>query len=253
MAGVCGSDRHGIPVTLPQYSTTIGALLGQVNMQEIGVFVVSAPSGTGKTTLNRMLTKKYPNVEISVSLTTRAIRDGERDGFDYHFVNQREFTKHVDAGEMLEWAKVHDHYYGTSLIEIRRIQELGHIPLLEIDVQGWSQARQKLRKAIAVFVLPPSVETLWERLTGRGTDSEQVRWRRLQNARQEIAESTQYQHFIVNDSLDQAFRELESILIDGAAPRLSYSEGCQWSRKLLDDFEKSAFIKELRQRFGERQ
>jgi guanylate kinase len=248
-----------------EYSTTISGfsqscvtfLTSSVSAKEIGemnqrgVFVVSAPSGTGKTTLNRMLTKKYPNVEIAVSLTTRLIREGEREGFDYHYVSREEFMSHVNRGEMLEWAEVHDNFYGSSLVEISAIQSRDHTPLLEIDVQGWEQARSKLRKATSVFILPPTIEAIWQRLEIRGTDSESTRWRRLKNARKEIELAKNYEHFIINDDVDHAFTQLEAILIRETGGEISRQQGLDLCQRLLRQFHGSELIARLKSMYGE--
>ncbi len=215
------------------------------------IFVVSAPSGTGKTTLNTMLIKRYPHVRFSVSLTTRPKRPNEKDGADYYFVSKEEFQKRIDAGEMLEWANVFGNLYGTSQHELERISEAGSKVIVEIDVQGWQKAQPKLPQATSIFVLPPTLQALWTRLEGRGTDSLEVRWRRLLTARKEIESGHLYQFFIVNDIIDTAYQELEHIVVNDKPGSKGPQEGMRLCEALLQEFESAVWLKDLRQKFGE--
>lgn len=214
------------------------------------VFVVSAPSGTGKTTLNRRLVAEHPQVQISVSYTTRTQRPGEQSGVHYHFVSKERFRALIEKGEMLEFAEVFGTLYGTSLAEIQRLRAADKIPLLEIDVQGWQTASPKLPEAKSVFILPPSIEDLWKRLEGRGTEAPPVRWRRLMTAYDEIKVGSLYEHFIINRHLDSAYRELEGILIRDEPTQLTRAEGLAHCQKLLQEFEEAPWLQELRQSFG---
>ncbi len=207
--------------------------------------IVSAPSGTGKTTLNRRLIKAHPEIQMSISYTTRKPRQGEKDGVDYHFVTKGIFQDLIKNGQMLEYAEVFDTLYGTSLLELDRLKNLKKIPLLEIDVQGWRQAREKLKNATSVFILPPTVEDLWRRLEGRGTESKDVRWRRLMTARNEIASASIYDHFIVNHNLDAAFSELEAVVVRGESPKISRTEGQRLCQKLLAEFDDAPWIHQV--------
>jgi guanylate kinase len=209
------------------------------------VFVVSAPSGTGKTTLNRRLVSDHPEVEMSVSYTTRSKRQGEVEGVHYHFVTRERFQELIDRGEMLEYAEVFGTLYGTPRDEIRRLAHAGKIALLEIDVQGWRQAHKSLPEAKSIFVLPPSVATLWQRLEQRGTEPMAVRWRRLMTAKTEVANGTMYDHFIVNYSLDAAYEELESIVIKGKTSKIGHTEGEALCNRLLDEFANAPWIQKL--------
>jgi guanylate kinase len=211
-----------------------------------GIFAVSAPSGTGKTTLNSRLERDHPDVEISVSLTTRKQRPGELAGKHYHFVDRSEFEKNVAAGKMLEWAEVFGNLYGTSKAEVDRIVSKGHKVILEIDVQGWMTAKPKLPGAISIFILPPSMIDLWHRLEKRGTDSPEVRWRRFQAARDEIAAGRIYDFFIVNDDLERAYKELESMIVSGEPGHTSQEAGEALCNRLLNEFEQSHKILELK-------
>lgn len=213
------------------------------------VFVVSAPSGTGKTTLNTRLMKEFPNVEISVSHTTRAIRTGEVDGRSYHFVSKEQFQQMIRRGEMLEWADVFGNLYGTSRSEIERIFAKEHHILLEIDVQGTRSVIDQIPDAITVFILPPSIEDLWHRLEARGTDKLEDRWRRLQTAKQEIEVGYLYEHFIINEERETAYNELRRVLIDGKHSSISHSDGVKMCQKLLQEFDTSPLLQKLRQTF----
>ena len=218
---------------------------------EAEVFVVSAPSGTGKTTLNRRLIAKYPQVEISVSYTTRSMRQGEIDGVHYHFVTEQRFHQLIDQGQMLEHAHVFGTLYGTSRAEIDRLAAAGKIALLEIDVQGWRQAHQALPQAKSVFILPPSAAELWQRLEQRGTEALAVRWRRFMTAKSEIASGDLYDYFIVNHNLDDAFHELEGLIIKGQTPKLSRQDGVRLCQQLLAEFATAPWIQKLAQQIAQ--
>jgi guanylate kinase len=214
------------------------------------LFVVSAPSGTGKTTLNGRLMRDFPAVEIAISHTTRKRRDGEIDGASYHFVTKEYFQTMVRHGEMLEWAEVFGNLYGTSRREIDRIFAKGHHVLLEIDVQGCQSIVRARPEATTIFILPPSIEALWHRLEQRGTDKLQDRWRRLITAKNEIEAGNVYEHFIVNDDMDRAFRELKSVIIDGKHSSISHDQGVERCRKLIHEFESSHLLQDLKKQLG---
>jgi guanylate kinase len=216
------------------------------------VFVVSAPSGTGKTTLNRRLMEMHPDVAMSVSYTTRKKRPSEVDGVDYHFVSEATFRKAIHDGEMLEYAEVFDTLYGTPVSEIHRLHGDGKIALLEIDVQGWRQAREKLPGAKSVFILPPSIEALWQRLESRGTEPKDVRWRRLMTARSEISSGGIYDHFIVNRDLDVAFKELQDIIIHGKSGKTAGSAGVRLCHDLLNEFDRSPLLQKLSRQLADK-
>lgn len=207
-----------------------------INERAPQVIVVSAPSGTGKTTLNRRLTDQFEQFEISVSYTTRACRPGEIEGVHYHFVSPEEFQNLVKRGEMLEYAEVFGTFYGTALREIERIKSQGRKVILEIDVQGWRQARPKLSHTQSIFILPPSMKVLWERLSSRGTESLEKRWRRLQAARSEIQSGALYDVFIINEVLENAYRELTQVVIRKKPALLSREEGLAHCDRLLEEF-----------------
>lgn len=175
-------------------------------------FIVSAPSGAGKTSLVKALLAADPGVRLSVSCTTRAPRPGEVDGRDYHFVGRDRFLAMRDAGEFLESAEVHGNLYGTVEAWVRRTRAAGHDVLLEIDWQGAAQVRRLVPDATGVFVLPPSLEALAQRLAGRGTDAPEVIERRLRAARDEIGHVAEFDFVIINKDFDEAARDLQAIV-----------------------------------------
>ncbi len=183
------------------------------------LLVVSGPSGAGKTTLCRRLIDRAssgetaPGIAFSVSTTTRDPREGERDGHDYHFVDESTFQEMVDGDEFLEWAEVHGERYGTSRQAVQRQMREGKDVILDIDVQGGRQVRRSSREAVLVFVLPPSFEELEHRLSERGTESRRTRRQRIENARREIEELERYDYLVVNDDLERAVRRLGAIRI----------------------------------------
>ena len=176
------------------------------------LYIVSAPSGAGKTTLVRMLMENDPGIRLSISYTTRAPRPGEQDGREYNFVEMAAFRAMVERGEFLEWAEVHGNCYGTSRLWIEREMAAGRDVLLEIDWQGAQQVRQLFPAAIGVFVLPPSMDELARRLTGRGTDSADVIARRLAAAHEEMRHVFEFEYVIINDELQRALADLLSVV-----------------------------------------
>lgn len=184
------------------------------------LFIVSAPSGAGKTTLVRLLLEKDPGIRVSISSTTRPPRTGENDGREYHFVDVQYFLEMVSRGDFLEWAEVHGNYYGTSRRWIEAEMTAGRDVLLEIDWQGAQQVRKAFPAAIGIFILPPSLEELKSRLSGRGTDSAETIARRIAAARDEMRHVDEFDYVIINDDLQQALDNLRSIV---SATRLQYT------------------------------
>jgi guanylate kinase len=176
------------------------------------VFVITGPSGVGKGTLIRGLMKRVPELELSVSATTRAPRPGEADGVAYHFLSDQEFDRRVDAEDFVEWASYAGHRYGTLRSELQDRLDQGRPVVLEIEVQGARQLRESLPEAVRVFIVPPSEDVLRERLRERGTDDEADVQARLRLARQELEAQTEFAHVVVNDSLARAIDELEAIV-----------------------------------------
>ena len=176
------------------------------------IYIVVAPSGAGKTSLVAALLQAEPDVELSVSYTTRAPREGEVNGKSYHFVDRQQFEQMIAEGDFLEYAEVYGNYYGTSARWLRERLAAGRDILLEIDWQGARQVREVFPDAIAVFILPPSIAALESRLRGRATDSEEVIARRLSEARAEIDLVAEYDYLIVNDDFATARQDLISVI-----------------------------------------
>lgn len=177
------------------------------------LFIISAPSGTGKTTLLEIVMSEVERLVFSVSHTTRPPREGERDGKEYYFVGKEEFQQMIAAGEFLEWAMVHDNYYGTALSPLSRQLEQNRDVILDIDVQGAEIIRRDGRLPAAhIFIAPPGMEELERRLRGRATEKEQTIQKRLKNAHSEMAHCEKYDYFIINDNLQRAAGLVSSII-----------------------------------------
>lgn len=182
-------------------------------MLQIGhIFIVTAASGTGKTTLVSRLSSREQDIRVSISHTTRAPREGEQNGVHYHFVSKNEFEEMIAANAFIEYAQVYGNYYGTSLAAVESLKKAGFNVILEIDVQGAAQIRQLLPDATSIFILPPSMAELNERLINRGTDSQEVIQYRLGKAREEIEQCYLFDYVIVNQELDQAELDLLAII-----------------------------------------
>ena len=177
------------------------------------LFIVSAPSGAGKTTLVERLVEQAPDLKMSRSYTSRHARAGETDGVDYNFVTRERFDAMVAAGEFLEWADVFGNLYGTSAADTERALESGNDLVLVIDVQGARKVRRRGLETTAIFVMPPSLEVLEQRLRGRSKDSEEEIQRRLSVAREEVAAFPEYDFVVVNDELTAAVDRLRSIVV----------------------------------------
>jgi guanylate kinase len=176
------------------------------------LIIISSPSGGGKGTLIREVLDRVPNIEYSVSLTTRPPRYGEEDGKHYHFVSKEEFEAYKEKGGFLESAEVHGNYYGTSLEQIERFTNAGNDVVLEIDVQGAASVLEKVPDAISIFILPPSYEVLSARLTARATEGAEDLQLRLTNAQREVMEYSRFRYVVVNDEIEAASRKLAAII-----------------------------------------
>lgn len=176
------------------------------------LFIVTAPSGAGKTTLVKLLLENDPGIRLSISYTTRAPRPGEMDGREYNFVTRESFQAMVGRGEFLEWAEVHGNCYGTSRLWIEQEMAAGRDVLLEIDWQGAQQVRRLFPQAVGIFILPPSMAELERRLTGRATDSAEVIARRLAAAQEEMRHVFEFGYVIINDALPQSLADLLAVV-----------------------------------------
>ena len=176
------------------------------------IYIMSAPSGAGKTTLCKELMLTFPDIKFSVSCTTRQMRTGEIDGRDYHFISKDQFKKIVDEGGFAEWAEVHGELYGTTVSELKKASKEGFDLILDIDWQGAKQIKEKLADGVYIFIHPPSLNELEKRLKKRGKDSIETIKRRLSNAKEEMSHSDWYDHNITNDNLQEAMTRLKSIV-----------------------------------------
>lgn len=196
------------------------------------LFVVSAPSGAGKTSLVKELLAHDDGLAVSVSHTTRAMRPGERDGSDYHFVDLATFQAMAEQGQFLEHAQVFDNFYGTAQVSVEATLAQGLDVVLEIDWQGARQVRKRIPEAVSVFILPPSRATLEQRLRGRGQDSDDVIARRMRDARSETEHYGEYDYLVVNDDFATALSELRAIV---TAERLRLANQQVRQRALLGE------------------
>lgn len=177
------------------------------------IIVMVAPSGGGKSTLIKRMKKDFPSLKESVSCTTRAPREGEANGVHYHFINHVDFESRIKANDFLEWAKVHNNYYGTSKQFVLDGLKSGAHLLFDIDVQGADALRSHFGSdANIIFIAPPSIAELEKRLRGRGTDNEETIAVRLKNAELELKRKNDYDHLIINDDLEKAYRQLSTII-----------------------------------------
>ena len=176
------------------------------------VFIVSGPSGVGKSSIIHEVLARRPEVRLSVSTTTRPPRPNEADGVDYRFVDKATFQRQIEAGGFLEWAQSYDNYYGTGVSEIERILADGCHALLDVDTQGALQIQRAYRGAVYIFIRPPELNALEARLRGRGTESEEVLRKRLARAEQEIALAGKYDHVLVNHVVEDVVREFLAII-----------------------------------------
>ncbi|HLV77008.1 MAG TPA: guanylate kinase [Marinobacter sp.] len=176
------------------------------------LFVISAPSGAGKTSLVSEMLRQDPKLRVSVSHTTRPMRNGEQEGVNYHFVARDEFEAMILRGDFLEHADVFGNYYGTSQVWVREALATGQDVILEIDWQGAEQVRRLIPECVSVFIVPPSARVLRERLVGRGTDAPEVVERRLAEAKEECRHAVGFDYLVVNDVFDQALADLLAIV-----------------------------------------
>jgi guanylate kinase len=197
------------------------------NMREKGgglVFIISAPSGAGKTTLVREVIRQLPGLQFSVSFSTRLPRPNEKEGEDYHFVSHSVFQKMVEKDEFLEWAEVLGNRYGTRRPDFKKFESEGIDLILDIDTQGAKKVKNEIGHPVLIYVLPPSLKDLRERLINRGVDSLEMVKFRLSSARRDMEEAEGYHYVIVNDCVEEAVEKLKSIII---------AERCRRSKPLI--------------------
>lgn len=194
------------------------------------LYIVSAPSGAGKSSLLNALREHVSNLVISVSHTTRQPRPGEQDGVHYHFTPIDVFRQQVADGNFLEYAQVFDNYYGTSRLSVDALRETGKDVILEIDWQGAQQVRERAESVISIFILPPSIEALNTRLHWRGQDSAETIQRRMRDAQAEMSHYPEYDYLIINDDFATALDDLASIF---RSERLKQTQQCQQHQALL--------------------
>jgi guanylate kinase len=198
------------------------------------MLIVSSPSGAGKTTLTRNLLEQEENVSLSISITTRKRRPSEIDGVHYHFTSNRRFEVMRDSGELLEWAEVHGHFYGTPREPVEKALAAGRDVLFDIDWQGTQQLYEKMpNDVVSVFVLPPSATELKARLERRAEDTEETIARRLRNAAEEIPHWSEYDYVLVNRDLDKSFARLRAILTAERLKRVQVADLDNFVAKLL--------------------
>jgi len=181
--------------------------------KEAMLYIVSAPSGAGKTTLLKRVMSYFPDIRFSISYTTRPPRSGEKDGEDYHFISAQQFQQMVQKGAFAEWAEVLGNRYGTALASIQQSRSQGVDLLLDIDSQGARQIEERFDSGIFIFILPPSLEALKQRLVARKGDGQEVIQFRMAQARDEMKQAKRYDYIIVNDRMDEAAEQLKSIII----------------------------------------
>jgi len=176
------------------------------------LFIISAPSGAGKTSLVAELLNRLDNIQVSVSHTTRPSRSGETDGLDYHFVSHQQFETMVEQQQFVEHAKVHHNYYGTSEEWVKNTLHSGIDVILEIDWQGAEQVRNKIAGSQSIFILPPSKQALFDRLKGRGQDSDAVIQQRIAAAKEEMSHYNEANYLVINDQFEVACKQLQNII-----------------------------------------
>ncbi len=177
------------------------------------ILVLSGPSGCGKSSLVSEILKEYHDIYFSISTTTRKMRDGEAEGVDYHYISKEQFEKEIDEGLFLEWAKVHNNYYGTSLKPVKKALDEGKLVIFDIDVQGHEIVKEKFDDILtSLFITTPSSEILKQRLVGRGTDSLEVIETRLLNSRQEMERIDEYDFLLVNDNFEETLGKFRFIV-----------------------------------------
>ncbi len=181
-------------------------------MSKAGVFIISGPSGSGKDTILVKLFEKRPDIAFSISSITRSMREGEAEGVKYNFISRERFESMIKNDELLEYNSYVGNYYGTPKAPVTKAVESGRDIIIEVDVNGAEQIRGKLPEAVSIFIMPPSVEELKRRLSGRGTETEEIINRRMESALDEIRRATEYDYIVVNDDLDTAVDDIITVI-----------------------------------------
>ena len=200
------------------------------------IIIITAPSGTGKTTINKRLVAELDDLAFSVSHTTRKIRTGEENGVHYWYINKEEFKELIQKDRMLEWADVFGNLYGTGYSELERIKALNKSLLLEIDVQGWESVTAKVSDLCSIFILPPSLKELRSRLESRGTEAKDVIQKRFQTAEKEIQIGLGFENFIINDDLESTYQLIKNFLLGKGELPMSTKDGRKHCHDLLAEF-----------------
>ena len=182
-------------------------------MNKGGVFIISGPSGSGKDTLIVRLLEKLPELRFSISSITRGMREGEKQGEKYNFITREKFEDMINNGELLEYNTYVGNYYGTPKAPVVKAIEDGSDIIIEVDVNGAAQIREKLREAVSIFIMPPSYEELKARLSGRGTETKELIDRRMESALGEIRRASEYDYIVVNDDIDTAVNDIMSVIL----------------------------------------
>ncbi len=197
------------------------------------MFVLSSPSGAGKTTLTRLLVQKEENIDLSISVTTRPRRPSEVDGVHYHFLTREAFEKMRDAGDLLEWAEVHGNYYGTPAKPVEKALAKGRDVLFDIDYQGTRQLYKKAASdVVSIFILPPSIAEMKKRIRRRATEDDATIKKRLETAKHELKRWGEYDYVIINDDLDAAFADIHAILSAERMKRVRRTGVVAFAKKL---------------------
>lgn len=191
------------------------------------LIVISGPSGAGKGTLCKMLRDAMPELNYSISVTTRAPRVGEQEGINYYYIDKTKFEQMMANNELLEWAKVYDNYYGTPKKQVMEYIQQGKDIILEIDIQGAMSIKKQYPQGVFIFIVPPSIKELEERITKRGTETAEIIKKRLSCATEELSYVSEYDYVVVNDSVDKAVEKLKAIII---------AEKCRPQRKKMEGF-----------------
>ena len=210
------------------------------NLADGGIFILVAPSGAGKSSLIFRLLEDYPHsLALSCSHTTRPPRRGEREGLHYHFVTEKEFRHLQDEHAFLEWAQVHEHYYGTTYAQLRKMRQQGKKVIIEVDIQGLKSIKEREPHIAALFIFPPSAAEMECRLRGRGSDSDSSIKVRLRSAQKEISEAHRCDYYMVNEDFDVSVDLLRKWIIEGEVPAMPRTQALDLMQQMLVDLQQT--------------